>query len=121
MSNSSQDPVVIVGMARTPMGAFQGAFSSVSASELGAVAIKAAMAEAGVAADKVEQTVMGCVLPAGQGQAPARQAAIKAGLGEHCEATTVNKMCGSGMQAAIMAHDAIKAGCVWATKRLSIA
>ena len=106
------DPVVIVGIARTPMGAFQGAFASVSASDLGAAAIKAAMDEAGVAADKVEQTVMGCVLPAGQGQAPARQAAIKAGLGEHCEATTVNKMCGSGMQAAIMAHDAIKAGSI---------
>ena len=113
MSKSSvQDPVVIVGLARTPMGAFQGAFSSVTAPQLGAAAIKAAMEEAGVAADKVEQTIMGCVLPAGQGQAPARQAAIYAGLGEHCEATTVNKMCGSGMQAAIMAHDAIKAGSV---------
>ena len=106
------DPVVIVGMSRTPMGAFQGAFSSVSAPKLGAAAIKAALAESGVAADKVEQTVMGCVLPAGQGQAPARQAAIYAGLGEHCEATTVNKMCGSGMQATIMAHDSIKAGSI---------
>lgn len=106
------DPVVIVGLARTPMGAFQGAFSSVSAPELGAVAIKAAMVEAGVKAEDVEQTLMGCVLPAGQGQAPARQAAIHAGLGEHCEATTVNKMCGSGMQATIMAHDAIKAGSI---------
>ena len=106
------DPVVIVGMARTPMGAFQGAFSTVEASTLGAVAIKGAMEEAGVKAEDVEQTIMGCVLPAGQGQAPARQAAIKAGLGEHCEATTVNKMCGSGMQAAIMAHDAIKAGSI---------
>jgi len=106
------DPVVIVGLARTPMGAFQGAFSSVSAPELGAVAIKAAVAEAGVKAEDVEQTLMGCVLPAGQGQAPARQAAIHAGLGEHCEATTVNKMCGSGMQATIMAHDAIKAGSI---------
>ena len=76
---SKNDPVVIVGMARTPMGAFQGAFSTVSAPELGAVAIKAALEESGVAADKVEQTVMGCVLPAGQGQAPARQAAIYAG------------------------------------------
>ncbi|MDB2438299.1 thiolase family protein [Hellea sp.] len=109
---SKNDPVVIVGMARTPMGAFQGAFSTVSAPELGAVAIKAALEESGVDAEKVEQTVMGCVLPAGQGQAPARQAAIYAGLGEHCEATTVNKMCGSGMQAAIMAHDAIKAGSI---------
>lgn len=106
------DPVVIVGMSRTPMGAFQGAFSSVSAPKLGAAAIKAALAESGVAADKVEQMVMGCVLPAGQGQAPARQAAIYAGLGEHCEATTVNKMCGSGMQATIMAHDSIKAGSI---------
>ena len=106
------DPVVIVGMARTPMGAFQGAFSSVSAPELGAAAIKAAVAEAGVDSDKVEQSVMGCVLPAGQGQAPARQAAIKAGLSKNCEATTINKMCGSGMQAAIMVHDAIKAGSV---------
>ncbi|RKQ69685.1 acetyl-CoA C-acetyltransferase [Litorimonas taeanensis] len=112
MSNSKNDPVVIVGMARTPMGAFQGAFSSVSAPELGAAAIKAAMTESGVKAEAVEQTLMGCVLPAGQGQAPARQAAIKAGLGEHAEATTVNKMCGSGMQAAIMAHDAIKAGSI---------
>jgi len=106
------DPVVIVGLARTPMGAFQGAFSTVQASTLGAVAIMSALKESGVAAEKVEQTIMGCVLPAGQGQAPARQAAIKAGLGEHCEATTVNKMCGSGMQAAIMAHDAIKAGSI---------
>ena len=106
------DPVVIVGLARTPMGAFQGAFSTVKASTLGAVAIIGAMKEAGIEADKVEQTIMGCVLPAGQGQAPARQAAIKAGLGEHCEATTINKMCGSGMQAAIMAHDAIKAGSI---------
>jgi len=106
------DPVVIVGMARTPMGAFQGAFSSVSAPELGAAAIKAAVDEAGVTVDSVEQSVMGCVLPAGQGQAPARQAAIKAGLSKNCEATTINKMCGSGMQAAIMVHDAIKAGSV---------
>jgi len=106
------NPVCIVGLARTPMGAFQGAFSTVQASTLGAVAIKAALAESGVKADQVEQTIMGCVLAAGQGQAPARQAAIKAGLGEGCEATTVNKMCGSGMQAAIMAHDAIKAGSI---------
>lgn len=113
MSNPVQnDPVCIVGMARTPMGAFQGAFSTVQASTLGAIAIMAALKESGVAADKVEQALMGCVLAAGQGQAPARQAAIKAGLGEHCEATTVNKMCGSGMQAAIMAHDAIQAGSI---------
>ena len=113
MSKSSvQDPVVIVGLARTPMGAFQGAFSTVKASTLGAVAIKAAVKESGVDAQKVEQAIMGCVLPAGQGQAPARQAAFKAGLSETCEATTINKMCGSGMQAAIMVHDALKAGSV---------
>ena len=106
------DPVVIVGLARTPMGAFQGAFKSVTAPQLGAAAIKAAVKDAGVEADKVEQTIMGCVLPAGQGQAPARQAAIYAGLSKNCEATTVNKMCGSGMQAAIMLHDALKAGSV---------
>ncbi len=106
------DPVVIVGMARTPMGAFQGAFAPLAAPDLGAAAIKAAIAEAGVEAERVEQSVMGCVLPAGQGQAPARQAAIKAGLSKNCEATTINKMCGSGMQAAIMVHDAIKAGSI---------
>jgi len=94
------------------MGAFQGAFSSVSAPELGAAAIKAAVDEADVKIDDIEQTIMGCVLPAGQGQAPARQAAIKAGLNKYTEATTVNKMCGSGMQAAIMVHDAIKAGSI---------
>ena len=108
----SSDPVVIVGMARTPMGAFQGAFSSVSAPELGAAAVEAAVSEAGIDKDKIEQVIMGCVLAAGQGQAPARQAAIKAGLSKNCEATTINKMCGSGMQAAIMAHDAIKAGSI---------
>jgi len=106
------DPVVIVGLARTPMGAFQGAFKSVTAPQLGAAAIKAAVKDAGVEAGKVEQAIMGCVLPAGQGQAPARQAAIYAGLSKNCEATTVNKMCGSGMQAAIMLHDALKAGSV---------
>ncbi len=108
----SSDPVVIVGLARTPMGAFQGAFTNVTAAELGAAAVKAAVAEAGVNGGDVEQVIMGCVLPAGQGQAPARQAAIGAGLSINCEATTVNKMCGSGMQAAIMAHDALKAGSV---------
>lgn len=111
MSQSS-DPVVIVGIARTPMGAFMGSLSSVTAPELGATAITAAMNEAGVKADQIEQTIMGCVLPAGQGQAPARQAALGAGLPISVEATTVNKMCGSGMQAAIMAHDAIKAGSI---------
>jgi len=106
----SNDPVVIVAFARTPMGGFQGALSGVKATDLGATAVKAAVERAGVAADKVEQIFMGCVLPAGLGQAPARQAAIGAGLGKHVEATTVNKMCGSGMQAAMMAHDALMAG-----------
>ncbi len=108
----SSDSVVIVGLARTPMGAFQGAFSTVTAPQLGSAAIKAAMAEANVAPEDVDQVVMGCVLPAGQGQAPARQAALGADLPLSTEATTVNKMCGSGMQAAIMAHDAIKAGSI---------
>ena len=89
-----------------------GSLSALTAPELGAAAISAAMSEAGVAADSVEQAIMGCVLPAGQGQAPARQAALGAGLPRSTEATTVNKMCGSGMQAAIMAHDAILAGSV---------
>lgn len=104
------DPVVIVSFARTPMGGFQGALSGVKATELGATAVKAAVERAGVAADKVEQIYMGCVLPAGLGQAPARQAAIGAGLGQHVEATTVNKMCGSGLQAVMMASDALLAG-----------
>lgn len=104
------DPVVIASYARTPMGGFQGALAGVKATDLGAAAVKAAVERAGVAADKVEQIVMGCVLPAGLGQAPARQAALGAGLPLHVEATTVNKMCGSGMQAMIMAHDALAAG-----------
>jgi acetyl-CoA C-acetyltransferase len=104
------DPVVICSFARTPMGGFQGALSGVKATELGATAVKAAVERAGVPAEKVDQIFMGCVLPAGLGQAPARQAAIGAGLGQHVEATTVNKMCGSGLQAAMMAHDALKAG-----------
>ena len=106
----SNAPVVIVAFARTPMGGFQGALSGVKATDLGATAVKAAVERAGVSADKIEQIFMGCVLPAGLGQAPARQAAIGAGLGKHVEATTVNKMCGSGMQAAMMAHDALMAG-----------
>jgi acetyl-CoA C-acetyltransferase len=109
---SASDPVVIVSYARTPMGGFQGALGGVKATELGATAVKAAIERAGVAGDKVEQIFMGCVLPAGLGQAPARQAALGAGLPLSVEATTVNKMCGSGMQAAIMAHDALKAGSV---------
>ncbi|SFS49676.1 thiolase family protein [Brevundimonas viscosa] len=104
------DPVVICSFARTPMGGFQGALSGARATDLGATAVKAAVERAGVDPAKVEQIFMGCVLPAGLGQAPARQAAIGAGLGQHVEATTVNKMCGSGLQAAMMAHDALKAG-----------
>jgi len=106
----SHDPVVITGYARTPMGAFQGAFADVSAHQLGASAIDAALERAKVADADVDQVIMGCVLPAGQGQAPARQAALGAGLPISAQATTVNKMCGSGMQAAMMAHDALKAG-----------
>lgn len=106
----STDPIVIVSYARTPMGSFQGVLSGASATELGAAAVGAAIERAGLSGEAVERIYMGCVLPAGLGQAPARQAAIKAGLPLHVEATTVNKMCGSGMQAAIMAHDAIAAG-----------
>jgi acetyl-CoA C-acetyltransferase len=104
------DPIVIASYARTPMGGFQGALGSVKATDLGAVAVKAAVARAGVAGADVGAIFMGCVLPAGLGQAPARQAALGAGLPLSVEATTVNKMCGSGMQATIMAHDAIAAG-----------
>ncbi len=104
------DPVVIASYARTPMGGMMGAFGEVSSTELGAAAVKAAVERAGLSGDAVEKIFMGCVLPAGLGQAPARQAALGAGLPQSVEATTVNKMCGSGMQAAIMAHDALAAG-----------
>ncbi|MFI4974436.1 MAG: acetyl-CoA C-acyltransferase [Caulobacterales bacterium] len=104
------DPVVIVSYARTPMGGFQGALAGATATELGAAAVRAAVARSGVDPERIEQILMGCVLPAGLGQAPARQAALKAGLPNSVEATTVNKMCGSGMQAAILAHDALAAG-----------
>ncbi len=104
------DPVVIVGAARTPMGAFQGDFSTLSASELGAVAIRSAVERAGVAAGDVQEVIFGNVLPAGQGQAPARQASIGAGLPLATGCTTVNKMCGSAMKAAMLAHDLIVAG-----------
>jgi acetyl-CoA C-acetyltransferase len=107
---STSDPVVIAAYARTPMGGFQGVFAPVKATELGAAAVRAAVERAKAPADAVEQIFMGCVLPAGLGQAPARQAAIGAGLPTSVEAVTVNKMCGSGMQAAIMAHDALAAG-----------
>jgi len=104
------DSVVILSYARTPMGSFQGSLAGASAIDLGATAVKAAVARAGVDPADVERCYMGCVLPAGLGQAPARQAARFAGLGDHVEATTVNKMCGSGMMAAMMAADAILAG-----------
>ncbi|MBL1376274.1 acetyl-CoA C-acyltransferase [Zobellella iuensis] len=102
--------IVIVGAARTPMGALLGDFGAVPAPGLGAVAIKAALGRAGVAAERVDEVVMGCVLPAGQGQAPARQAALGAGLPVSVGCTTVNKMCGSGMKALMLAHDQLLAG-----------
>ena len=104
------DPIVIVGAARTPMGGFQGDFASLTASELGAVAIRAAVERAGLKPADVDKVIMGCVLPAGQGQAPARQAALKAGLPQSVPATTVNKMCGSAMEAAMLAHDMLASG-----------
>lgn len=104
------DPIVIVGAARTPMGGFQGDFAGVAAADLGAVAIGAALDRAGLERAAAEEVIMGCVLPAGQGQAPARQAALKAGLPLGAGCTTVNKMCGSGMKAAMFAHDLLAAG-----------
>ncbi|MEF3046534.1 acetyl-CoA C-acyltransferase [Pseudotabrizicola sp. L79] len=104
------DSIVIVGAARTPMGGFQGALAGQTAAKLGAVAIQAALTRAGVQGAEVDEVLMGCVLPAGQGQAPARQAALGAGLPVSVPASTVNKMCGSGMKTVMMAHDAIRAG-----------
>ncbi|WP_366302256.1 acetyl-CoA C-acyltransferase [Pseudomonas atacamensis] len=106
----SNDPIVIVSAVRTPMGGFQGELKSLSAPQLGAAAIKAAVERAGVASDAVDEVLFGCVLPAGLGQAPARQAALGAGLDKSTRCTTVNKMCGSGMQTTIMAHDMLLAG-----------
>jgi len=105
----TNDPIVIVGAARTPMAGFQGDFASLAASDLGAVAIKAAVLRAGIRPADVDKTIFGCVLPAGQGQAPARQASLKAGLPLSTGCTTVNKMCGSAMEATILAHDALVA------------
>jgi acetyl-CoA C-acetyltransferase len=104
------DPIVIVSCARTPMGAFQGELKSFAAPELGAAAIRAAVERAKLKPEEVQEVLMGCVLPAGQGQAPARQAALGAGLALSAGCTTVNKMCGSGMKAAMLAHDALLAG-----------
>ena len=103
------DPIVIAGAARTPMGGFLGDLKDFAAPQLGAKAIEAALARAGLAADAVDEVVMGCVLPAGQGQAPARQASLGAGLPLGVGATTINKMCGSGMKAAMFGHDLIRA------------
>jgi acetyl-CoA C-acetyltransferase len=110
MTNTESDPIVILSYARTPMGSFQGALSGASATELGATAVKAAVERAGISGDQVDKVFMGNVLSAGLGQAPARQAALGAGLPKSAEAVTVNKVCGSGMQAAIFAADMLKAG-----------
>src|SRR3982075_4189269 len=104
------DPVVIVSAARTPIGAFQGALKDFAAPQLGAAAIRAAVERAGVKPEQVQEVIMGCVLPAGQGQAPARQASLGAGLPLAAGCTTVNKMCGSGMKAAMLAHDLLACG-----------
>ena len=109
---SAADPVVILSYARTPMGGMQGALSEVSATDLGATAVKAAVERSGVAPDAFDRVYMGCVLPAGLGQAPARQATIKAGLPRSVQATTVNKVCGSGMQTVIMGAEALASGTV---------
>ena len=110
MATTTSDPIVILSTARTPMGSMQGALADVSATDLGATVVKAAVERAGVKGDEIDRVYMGCVLPAGLGQAPARQAAIKAGLPKSVQATTVNKVCGSGMQTVIMAEEALKAG-----------
>ena len=111
-TRNTQDPIVIVSVARTPMAAFQGEFASLTSPQLGASAIAAALERSGLAASQVEEVLMGCVLPAGLGQAPARQAALGAGLPLATGCTTVNKMCGSGMRAAMFAHDMLAAGSV---------
>jgi len=109
MTPTVEDPIVIVGTARTPIGGFQGKLAALSAPQLGSAAIKAALKGAGVAAEEVSEVLMGCVLPAGLGQAPARQAALGAGLPTAVPATTVNKMCGSGMKAVMLAYDGLHA------------
>ena len=109
---SEADPIVILSYARTPMGSMQGALADATATDLGATAVKAAVDRSGVPVDKFDRTYMGCVLPAGLGQAPARQASIKAGLPKSVQATTVNKVCGSGMQTVIMGSEALASGTV---------
>ena len=106
----SIDPVVIVAARRTPIGAFQGALGRATAPQLGATAIRATITDAGIDAADIDQVLMGCVLPAGLGQAPARQASLGAGIPEGVPCTTVNKMCGSGMESIILGHDRIRAG-----------
>ena len=106
----SNDPVVIVSVARTPMGGFQGDYKGLTAPQLGAAAIRAAVERAGVSSDSVDEVLFGCVLSAGLGQAPARQAALGAGLDKGTRCTTLNKMCGSGMEATMLAHDRLLAG-----------
>jgi acetyl-CoA C-acetyltransferase len=110
MTTSVTDPIVIVSAARTPIGSMMGQFAELSGFQLGAIAIKAAVDRAGLKPEQVQEVIMGCVLPAGQGQAPARQAAIHAGLPMSAGATTINKVCGSGMKAAMWAHDLLSAG-----------
>jgi acetyl-CoA C-acetyltransferase len=106
----NSDPIVIVGSVRTPMGGFQGDLSALTAPELGAASIRAAVERVGLKPEDVQEVIMGCVLPAGQGQAPARQASLGAGIPQDTGCTTINKMCGSGMKAAMLAHDLIVAG-----------
>jgi len=107
MTATDKDPIVIVDGARTPMGSFQGALQSMTAPQLGSAAVRAAVESAGIAPGDVSEVLMGCVLPAGQGQAPARQAAFGAGLPDTVPCTTVNKMCGSGMKTVMMAYDSL--------------
>ncbi len=110
MHTQSSDPIVIVDGARTPMGGFQGDLASATAPQLGAVSIRAALSRAGVTGDAVDEVIMGCVLPAGLGQAPARQASLGGGIPQGAGCTTINKMCGSGMKAVMLAHDLLGAG-----------
>ena len=107
---AQQDPIVIVGQARTPMGGFMGDLASVKATELGSTAIRAAVTRAGLEASDIDEVIMGCVLPAGLGQAPARQASLGAGIPKSTGTTTINKVCGSGMKAIMLAHDLLFAG-----------
>src|SRR4026208_693471 len=105
----AKDPIVIVSVARTPMGAMQGELKDFTAPQLGAAAVRAAVERSGLKAEQMQEVILGCVLPAGQGQAPARQASLGAGLPLSAGCTTVNKMCGSGMKAAMLAHDLLTA------------